>query len=77
MEKAPHKKDELMISNHVLQLATKLLKVMCCYLWGFFSALFDVQETKVSAFTKINSRCSVSCVIFRNGCKLNVPIMEN
>lgn len=27
MEKAPHKKDELTIANHVLKLASKLLKV--------------------------------------------------
>lgn len=27
MEKAPHKKEDLTIANHVLKLATKLLKV--------------------------------------------------
>lgn len=31
MEKAPHKKEDLTIANHVLKLATKLLKVS---LWG-------------------------------------------
>ena len=28
MEKAPHKKEDLTIANHVLKLATKLLKVL-------------------------------------------------
>ena len=28
MEKAPHKKDDLTIANHVLKLASKLLKVI-------------------------------------------------
>lgn len=30
MEKAPHKKEDLTIANHVLKLASKLLKVTLC-----------------------------------------------
>ena len=33
MEKAPHKKDDLTIANHVLKLASKLLKVILYFVF--------------------------------------------
>lgn len=52
MEKAPHKKDELTIANHVLKLASKLLKVtlnlrqeiVLCIFFALFHG-FNCEDT--------------------------------
>ena len=57
MEKAPHKKEDLTIANHVLKLASKLLKVtlsnynIACYIYCHISPVFETRLS-TSAFAE-------------------------